>query len=220
MFAVAWLLLAPCLGVRAARAQDTTATAPAQPGGERPVGVLRPGDVVRLIVYRQKELDGEYVIDSRGTIQVPGLAAFQLGGLTPMQAMDRVREAFLVRGTREPDFALLPLIRINVLGEVHQPGLMLVDPGTSLLQLIARAGGPTDRADLAKTRVNRQGRIVRVDLQRALEGSASGAVVLNSNDVVFIPRKGGLTRENVGFWLSFAGIFVTVINLVVTIQRG
>ena len=199
-----------------ARAQDSAAVA-SQVGPV--VGVLRPSDVLRLVVYRQKEYDGDYIIDSRGFIQIPGLGEVRVGGLNPVEAKARIYDQFRARGIADPDFSAQPLIHILVLGEVRTAGVELVEPGSSLIQVVTRAGGPTERADLRRTRVTREGRSVQVDLDRALHGSASGAVILNSNDVVYIPRRGGLTRENLTFALGFVTVALTIVNLVVTLRR-
>jgi hypothetical protein len=38
----------------------------------RSVGVLRSGDALKIAVWREKELNGEYLIDARGIVQIPG----------------------------------------------------------------------------------------------------------------------------------------------------
>ena len=47
-------------------AQDTTALATVA----RNVGVMRPGDVLDIAVYREREMTGKYLIDSRGVVQI------------------------------------------------------------------------------------------------------------------------------------------------------
>ncbi len=187
---------------------------------EQNVGVLRPGDALRVLVFRDKELSGEYPIDSRGFVQIPGLGDILVGGLTPFAARERLREQMLARGiSREPELAVQPLLRVSVLGEVRAPGPFSVEPGTTLLQILTRAGGPSERADLRKAQVVRDGKAIRVDLQSALAGSVAGRYSLFSNDVLYVPRKTGLTRENAGVVVSGLGALVSVITLVATLRR-
>ena len=176
----------------------------------RSVGVLRGGDALKIVVYRDKELTGEYLIDSRGELQIPGLGVVQAAGLDPSQVKDSLRAALLQRGFTNPEISVQPLIRVSVLGEIRSPALYPVDPGISLIQLVTIAGGPTPSANLKRTRVVREGRVFEVDLQSALGGSASGKVVLYSNDVVVIPKKTGLTRENLSFIL---GLTTTALSI-------
>lgn len=193
-----------------------------QPGdlSARPVGGLRPGDLLKIAVYRDKELSGEYLIDSRGYVQIPGLGNILVVGLDPTQARDQLIAALMDRGFSAPEIAVQALIRVSVLGEVRTPGLQPVEPGSSLLQVVTIAGGPTDRADLSKTQVVRDGRAFRVDLESGLEGSAAGRVVLYSNDIVVVPKRTGLTRENLGFIIGGVSAALTLVNLVLTIQRN
>lgn len=184
----------------------------------RPTGALRQGDILQLKVYRDSELSGKYVIDARGDVQIAGLGTIRAAGLTPSQVSDRMVEAMRARGFRDPELAVQPQIRVSVLGEVRLPQLYSVDPGVSLIQLLTLAGGPGDHADLRHTRVIRDGQEFIVDLQSALAGSPAGRVGLYSNDVVYIPKRGGLTRENATFVLSVIGTSLTVVTAILVIS--
>lgn len=197
---------------RAIAAQDSLTSLP--PGGERNVGVLRPGDMLRVLIYREKELSGEFPIDARGFVQIPGLGDLHVGGLSPVDVKVLLRQQLVRRGIGEPEIAVHPLIRVYVLGEVQQPGPYPVDPGTSLLQIVAQAGGPTNQANLGRARVVREGKAFGVDLRSALAGSAAGRVVLYSNDVVVVPRKTGFTRENLSFLFGTVTVVLSVLNLI------
>jgi polysaccharide export outer membrane protein len=194
---------------------DTTAT---QSGVERSVGVLRPGDGLKIAVWREKELSGEYLIDARGLVQIPGLGDIVVAGLTPMEVKARLSEQLIRRGIVAPEISVQPVIRVSVLGEVRNPGLLSVEPGTNLIHLITLAGGPTERANLRAVRVIRAGRPYEVDLQSALSGSSAGRVVLFSNDVVFLDRRRGLTRENLSFGLNMLTAVLSIISVVTVVQ--
>ncbi|NUQ20136.1 MAG: hypothetical protein HOQ09_04165 [Gemmatimonadaceae bacterium] len=210
-----------CVSV-AAGAQDTS-TAMRDSGirdSVRNVGVLRSGDVVRIVVFREKDLTGEFLIDSRGDLQIPGLGVIRAAGLGPQQLRESLRASLQAHGFTDPEISVQPLVRVSVLGEVRAPALYPVDPGISLIQLLTIAGGPTPNANLSKTRVVREGRVFEVDLQSALAGSASGRVVLYSNDVVVVPRKTGFTRENLSFVLGLTTTAIALATFVVTVQRN
>ena len=207
------------------RAQDSVRV-PVPPGDtasqqavERSVGVLRPGDALKIAVWREKELTGEYLIDARGLVQIPGLGDIVVAGLTPMEVKARLSEQLVRRGIITPEVAVQPVIRVSVLGEVRSPGLLSVEPGTNLIHLITLAGGPTERANMRAVRVIRAGRPYEVDLESALSGSSAGRVVLFSNDVVFLDRKRGLTRENLSFGLNMLTAVLTVVSVVTVLQN-
>lgn len=230
--ALLWLALAPAIAGGQATTQGTAPTrdtilaradsvlppAPADTFA-RNVGVLRSGDILDVSVYRQKDLDGKYAIDSRGFVTIPGIGIIHAAGLEPLQVTDSIRQAMIDIGFRNPQLAVQPLIRVSVLGLVRTPGLQLIDPGTTLIQLVTLVGGPLDRADLANTRVIRGGRVFHVNLQNALNGDASGRVLLNSNDVIVIPPKRGFTKEDLGFVFSALTAGVTALNLIITLSR-
>ena len=187
--------------------------------GERSVGVLRPGDALKITVWREKELSGEYLIDARGLVQIPGLGDIIVAGLTPMEVKARLSEQLVRRGIVAPEIAVQPVIRVSVLGEVRTPGLLSVEPGTNLIHLITLAGGPTERANMKAVRVIRAGRPYEVDLQSALSGSSAGRVVLFSNDVVFLERKRGLTRENLSFGMNMLTAVLSIVSVITVLQR-
>jgi protein involved in polysaccharide export with SLBB domain len=185
----------------------------------RSVGVLRPGDALKIAVWREKELNGEYLIDARGIVQIPGLGNIVVAGMTPMEVKERLNEQLVRRGIVSPEISVQPVIRVSVLGEVRSPGLLSVEPGTNLIHLITLAGGPTERANMRAVRVIRAGRPYEVDLLSALSGGSAGRVVLFSNDVVFLDRTRGLTRENLSFVMSTLTAVLSIISVVTVLQN-
>jgi polysaccharide export outer membrane protein len=186
---------------------------------ERRVGGLRAGDLLRVVVFREKELSGDFLIDARGFVQIPGVGVLQVNGLEPQQAQERITEALRTRGFSAPEVAVQAQVRVSVLGEVRQPALYPTEPGTSLLQLLTIAGGPTERANLRAARVVRDGRVFVVDLESGLAGGAAGRIVLYSGDYVVIPRRTGFTRENFSFILSAVGAVAALTAAVVALQK-
>jgi protein involved in polysaccharide export with SLBB domain len=176
--------------------------------------------VLKILVFRDKELSAEYQIDARGYVQIPGLGVIKAAGLDPTEVTDRLRLALVERGFARPEISVQPLIRVSVLGEIRAPNVYPVDPGTSLLQLLTVAGGPTERAKLKDTRVIRDGRAFQVDMESALRGSAAGRVVLYSNDVVVVGRKKGFTTENLGVTLTVASLVLAVLNITFLVRQN
>jgi polysaccharide export outer membrane protein len=218
-FTVALLAASSAAAPVVMRAQDTTRAAFVRDSLSRSVGVLRSGDLVRIAVFRDTELTKEYLIDSRGQLQIPGLGVIQAAGLDPDQLKTSLRNALIQMGTTNPQISVQPLVRVSVLGEVRSPALYPVDPGVSLIQLLTIAGGPTPNANLRKTRVVREGRVFEVDLESALIGSAAGRVVLYSNDVVVVPKKTGFTRETLQFVLGLTTTALSIATLIITVQN-
>lgn len=180
----------------------------------RNVGVLRTGDQLRVRVFGEEALSGDFVIDSRGYVQIPGVGAVRAAGLDPRAVHDTIVEQLVRVGVRNPSISVQPLLRVGVLGEVRETGMQAVEPGITLIELLSLAGGPTERADLEHAYVIRDGRKWNVDMEGALAGSATGGVTLFSNDVLVIPRRTGWTRENISFFLSAATVVLGIANVI------
>ena len=209
---------------RGLAAQSSSDVGPPPPAAgdtiARPTGTLRGGDLLKIKVYRDSELSGQYLIDAHGDVQIPGLGVVRAAGLDPQEVQERLVDALRSRGFRSPEIAVQPLIRVSVLGQVHAPGLYPVDPGVSLIQLLTLAGGPTETANLKHTQVVRDNRAFTIDLQSALGGSAAGRIALYSNDVVYVPQRHSLfSRDNIGLAATIAALAVSVVTLIQVTHR-
>jgi protein involved in polysaccharide export with SLBB domain len=186
----------------------------------RNIGTVRAGDLLALVVFQHPELSGTWPIDARGYANIPGIGSIKVAGLTPDELHGRFNSAMTPR-ILNPEFTVAVQIRVFVIGEVGRPGLHPVEPGTTLLQMLAIAGGPTPLADLRRTSVIRDARRFEVDLESGLAGSPAGAVTLFSNDQVVVDRKRGiLTRENIAFALSGLGAVLSVLNIIISVRNS
>ncbi len=181
----------------------------------RPTGTLRTGDLIKLRIYRDSELSGQYLIDALGDVQIAGLGVIRAAGLTPTQLSEHLVDALRERGFRTPEIALQVLIRVSVIGEVRTPGLYPVDPGVSLIELLTVAGGPSSAADLENVSVIRDSHVFHVNLKAALSGSATGRIALYSNDVLFVPEShAAFTRANITFIATLASLALSIVTLI------
>jgi protein involved in polysaccharide export with SLBB domain len=121
-------------------------------------------------------------------------------------------------GVKNPLFTTDVLIRVYMLGQVAQPKVHLVAPGTTLLQMLAIAGGETPRADLTKTKILRDQKTYVVDLAAGKEGGHQGRYNLVSNDFVTVSEKRGFSRETITFALSAITGIISLINLAVALK--
>ena len=120
---------------------------------------LSAGDRVRVIVFGEEELSGEFELDGEGTFSMPLIGTIDGEGLTPRELEERI--ATLFRG----DFLKNPRVSIEVLnyrpfyilGEVNNPGAYPYRSGMTILNAAALAGGFTFRARENKIEVTRGG---------------------------------------------------------------
>jgi polysaccharide biosynthesis/export protein len=111
--------------------------------------VIGPLDVLEVLFWKDKDLSAEVVVRPDGKISLPLLNEIEAGGLTPEQLRLRVLES--ARRFVEDPTATVVVKQINsrnvyIMGEVLKPGTYPLGGPTSVLQLIAVAGGMTEFA--------------------------------------------------------------------------
>lgn len=85
---------------------------------------------------------------------------------------------------------------VYVLGQVVNPGPIAVDHQMDVLEVITRAGGATESANLKQVRVlfrqKRQSELATINIDSYLKRSVPLPLQLHEGDAVYIPRKGRL----------------------------
>ena len=177
--------------------------------------VLQPGDALRITVWRQAELSGEFLIADDGTIGHPLLREVQVAGLPVASAEQRVRE-YLERLGTTPQFVVEPLLRVMVGGEVRSPTLYRLPPATSVAEAVALAGGVTERGRLDRVRVFRDGREFLVDLTRPEGGAAQSPI--RTGDQIFVEARQSWIRDYVVPAASVGSLVLTAINIMIRVR--
>jgi protein involved in polysaccharide export with SLBB domain len=184
---------------------------PGQSEWDRTV-VLRPGDVLRVTVWRNPELTGEFAIARDGTLSHPLYRDVVVAGLDLAGAEARLRD--LLSGLESnPRFVIEPLLRVSVGGEVRQPSLYRLPPETSIAEAVALAGGATERGRLEAVRLFRGGAEIRVDLTRPEAGLAQDPI--RSGDQIFVDRRVSVFREYIAPAASVVAAAAALLRLVI-----
>lgn len=170
---------------------------------------LAPGDVLRVQIWREEDLSGEFPVDERGTVTLPMLGEYRVAGIPLAEIRTRLIEAYRVQ-LRNPSIEITPLRRIHVLGEVNKPDLYEVDPTISIAGVVALAGGATSNGDLGKIRVVRDGAVIRQRI--AAESALSGADV-RSGDQIFVGRRSWFERNSTFVVSTVLSLTAVVIGL-------
>lgn len=155
---------------------------------------LSPGDKLELILPPLPDLpnlEKIYVVRYDGGFYHPVIGEVRAAGRT-MAEVEREIRSRLARELRTPTFRLGLVERsrkdIAVLGDVQKPGKYPLEPGATVLDVLAQAGGLTDKADANQGLIFREGVALPVSLRPPLPGSPSQpATVLRPTDVVFVP---------------------------------
>jgi protein involved in polysaccharide export with SLBB domain len=193
-------------------AQNALVTTDVLPEGGRAAAVaLRPGDAVRITVWRKPELSGDFAIAGDSTIASPFYMDLKVAGLPLPSAAERVR-LHVARFETEPRVLVEPLLRVSVGGEVRQPSLYTLRPETTIAQAIMQAGGLTERGYLERVTLWRGGQELTVDLSRPDMGLAGSPIL--SGDQILVPRRVSIFRDYVAPMGSILGAAAAVANLI------
>jgi polysaccharide export outer membrane protein len=161
VFAVAASL--SCLAVEPGHAQSPgTQHARAEVGPLGPGYLLGPNDRIRLKVFGEGDITGDYEVDSSGYVSVPLAGRVRAAGRTTRQLEEAIAAA-LSRGLlRDPRVNVEVAIYrpFFILGEVKKAGEYPYKSGLTVLDAVASAGGYTYRANERKVVIRRAGSIV------------------------------------------------------------
>jgi polysaccharide export outer membrane protein len=117
------------------------------PGGPPwPLGV---GDRLRVIIFEQNQLGGEFRIGDDGAISLPLAGRVEIAGLTPIEAEKLITGRLSSHGiVKEPqvNIEVLHYRPIYVYGEVRQPGAYEFTGKLLVVNALSLAGGYTYRA--------------------------------------------------------------------------
>jgi polysaccharide export outer membrane protein len=158
MFRARWVSVAVCCFLAAAvSACATVSQAPYVRVGQwqdpDPVAkgdyIVGVGDLLNVLVWDQEKMSARVRVRSDGRVSLPFLDDVPVAGQTPV-ALARSLEDRLKQFIVTPQVTVVveeakPL-SVSVLGQVQQPGLYALDPGASIAQALAAAGGLRDFA--------------------------------------------------------------------------
>lgn len=111
--------------------------------------VIDSGDTVRVTVFGEPDLSGDFKIDATGRLNLALVGPVDVRNLTADQARRKIQDAYLDGYLRNPDVAveIIAFRPFFITGEVNQPGSYDYVPGMNVLNAIALGGGMTYRGD-------------------------------------------------------------------------
>lgn len=194
----------PALIVKLKEASDKEAGAPqvlaAQERGPYRIG---PRDVLSVVVWEHPELTipaGEYraadvagqVVDEEGYLYYPYVGRVHVAGMTTNELRELLAKRlskYIENPQLDVRVAAYRSQRVHVIGAIGEPGIQLVnDVPLTVAEAISRSGGLTDRADMRRASLTRDGRTVILDLLSMYkQGDAAQNVLLQDGDVLYIP---------------------------------
>ncbi|HLY11104.1 MAG TPA: SLBB domain-containing protein [Planctomycetota bacterium] len=168
----------------------------------RPDPLLIPGDLLTIIVFRQPDLQLEVRIPQDGRISFPLIGAVEAAGRTQADLESMIRQRLEKDFIREASVTVtvkeFAKRRVYVVGGVTKPDGYEVAPNSriTVLQVIAAAGGFTDRAykeyvQIVRRRGPSEREVIRISLVEVekliAKGQAEADLELWPDDLVVIP---------------------------------
>lgn len=187
-----------------------TATAALSQSGNYAV---RAGDTLSVEVLEDSSLNRNVLVLPDGQINFPFAGSVRASGRTVSQI-----QAALIAGIKD-QFQTTPTVVVSVvniptrtaparrtvapatinvylMGEVNNPGLREVAPGTSFLQLLSQGGGFTKFAATKRVQLRRRDettgaeRVYNINYRALANGAAlSSDIILANGDVILVPER-------------------------------
>jgi polysaccharide export outer membrane protein len=147
-------------GAPAAPAPAGAPGPPAIPAGVVPPPgyVIGPEDALSVVFWREKDMSTEAAVRPDGMITVPLLNDIHAAGLTPDQLRERIQTA-AAKFVEDPTVTVVVKAinsrKVFITGLVSKPGQYPLAGPTSVMQLIAMAGGLQEYANSKKILIMR-----------------------------------------------------------------
>jgi polysaccharide export outer membrane protein len=175
--------------------------------------VLYPGDIVRLKIWREPDLTGDFQLDDRGIATFPKIGAVRVSAITP----DSLRKLLVTTYSmylKDPAIEVTMLRRVTVLGAVKNPGLYPVDPTMTIADVLALAGGADPvNGNQKKLELIRDGK--RQPVRFTLRTPVS-ELPIRSGDEIYLPERSWLSRNGYFVGALVGAVVVSATTLVVT----
>ncbi len=150
---------------------------------------LGAGDEIRVITYDDTQLSNDFTVGADGTISFPLLGTLQASGLTVRELEGQIADALKNQKLLSEPSVSVQVVQyrpISVLGEVNRPGQYPYQPGMTMLDAVALAGGFTYRAVTDSATDQRSS---DEPAGQPVEGSVGPGSNLAPGDVITIPQR-------------------------------
>ncbi|MEE9432437.1 MAG: polysaccharide biosynthesis/export family protein [Melioribacteraceae bacterium] len=176
--------------------------------------VLRPGDGINLSFLNiTDKIKGQYYIQDNGNIQLPYLGLVNTVGRDFAAIRNQIVKEYS-KIYRNPEINIQPLFRIDVLGEVGKPGVYYATGYETFTDILAKAGGETNDADIDGIFILRNESKMEIDLEAIFEsGNTFSDIGLQSGDKIYVPRTFWVNARDASILVSGVAVLVGIVSL-------
>ncbi len=148
--------------------------------------VLQSGDALKVTVYGEEALTGQYTITPDGNIIMPLVGSIKAAGRTRTELQREITNRYASgKFLQEPQVTVdvLSFRPIFVAGETLRPGAYPYSSGLNVLTAITLAGGPTYRASKTTVYIQHAGETVWQEYPLA------ASVTIAPGDLIRLPER-------------------------------
>jgi len=181
---LAMLLLVPALASAAAATGDNDSA-------EYRLGA---GDLLKINVYGYPDMSADVRVDEAGSISYAYVGQVAVGGRSARDVESLVAQKLITGGfIRSPQVSVLVADyrsqKVAVMGQVSRPGQYPLRKSSSVIDLLAEAGGIVNAtaADEA-TLLHADGRKLAIDLFALFDGDPTQNSPVSAGDTIYVPR--------------------------------
>ncbi len=168
---------------------------------------LGPGDEIKITVYAggEEQVDVSMNVSEQGVINAPFVGSTKAAGLTTSELEKRLHDQLGKDYFVDPQVIVQVLgyhsLKYSISGAVKNPGNYEMQSKTTIMELIAKAGGvSSERGNVAyilrSENDTEKNKPIKVNLIKLLdEGDMTSNVLLKSGDAVYIPLAKGLEQS-------------------------
>lgn len=152
------MLAVVCAGCGGQQALDAKALGSGSTNSiSAPATKLENGDKLKVTVFNEQQLSGEFIVDGAGNIAFPLIGQVAVAGLSGNEVEQRLTEKLSGRYLVNPKVSVEILSQrpIYLLGEVGKAGEYPYRPGLNVVSAIALAGGFSPRASTSYVTIRR-----------------------------------------------------------------
>ena len=179
VLAALFMLLAPPSGVHAQQADQL-------PQADSADYTLGTGDKVRVTVFGEDDLGGEFQVDGSGYLRLPLIGQVKAAGLSvrnfETQVKQKLEEGQYLKDAKV-NVEVLSYRPFYIMGEVNKPGEYPYVNDMSVLTAVALAGGYTYRANDSEVLIRRNGETKEQQLP------ADETTKVHPGDIIRIPER-------------------------------
>jgi protein involved in polysaccharide export with SLBB domain len=184
---VAWIAFAvSCSGNAPSLESYPSAPLAAEPGNSGADEYrLGPGDRLRILVFGEGNLSGEFVVDATGRVDMPLIGAIEARGATVQEFQERVTARLHKGYLNDPKVSIevLNYRPFFITGEVRNGGEYPYKAGLTVQDAVGVAGGYSYRANTGIAYIRRAGQ----DQEQKV--SLEQRVPVNPGDSIRIPER-------------------------------